>query len=91
PAAPALAQVSAPAAPVGIVAPAAPVVAAVSVPTVPAAPVVPPIADAPPVAVPMAGADARKPVAVVSQPAEVGQDLRERGIAHIATGGLGGA
>ena len=87
----ALAQVSAPAAPVGIVAPAAPVVAAVSVPTVPAAPVVPPIADAPPVAVPMAGADARKPVAVVSQPAEVGQDLRERGIAHIATGGLGGA
>ena len=91
PAAPALAQVSAPAAPVGIVAPAAPVVAAVSVPTVPAAPVVPPIADAPPVAVPMAGADARKPVAVVAQPAEVGQDLRERGIAHIATGGLGGA
>jgi len=37
----------------------------------------------------MASGDTRKPVAVVSAPTEVGQDLRERGIAHIATGGLG--
>lgn len=91
PAAPVVAHAPAMPALPGLAAPATPVIASVSMPSVSPAPVVPPIADAPPVAVPMAGADARKPVAVVSQPAEVGQDLRERGIAHIATGGLGGA
>ncbi len=74
---------------ISLAAPAAPVVAVASVPAVPSAPAMPPIAEAPPVSVPMASSDTRKPVAVVSAPTEVGQDLRERGIAHIATGGLG--
>lgn len=89
PAAPVVAQAPTLAVPAGLLAPAAPVVASVSVPSVPAAPVAPAFAEAPPVAVPMAGGDARKPVTVVSAPADVGQDMRERGIAHIATGGLG--
>ncbi|WP_321291344.1 hypothetical protein [Alcaligenes phenolicus] len=88
PAAPVVASATMPEA-ISLAAPAAPVVAVASVPAVPSAPTMPPIADAPPVSVPMASGDTRKPVAVVSAPTEVGQDLRERGIAHIATGGLG--
>lgn len=88
PAAPVVASAAIPAA-VSLAAPAEPAVAVASVPAVPSAPATPPIADAPPVSVPMASNDTRKPVAVVSPSPEVGQDLRERGIAHIATGGLG--
>ncbi|MBL8473828.1 MAG: hypothetical protein JNM98_18705 [Rhodocyclaceae bacterium] len=70
-------------------APATPVVATVSAPAAPAAPALPAVAEAQPVAVPLAtSGSARKSVTVVSPPAEVGQDIRERGIAHIATGGL---
>jgi gas vesicle protein len=87
PAAPVVASATMPEA-ISLAAPAAPVVAVASVPAVPSAPAMPPIADAPTVSVPMASNDSRKPMAVVSAPTEVGQDLRERGIAHIATGGL---
>ena len=88
PTAPVVTSAAIPAA-VSLAAPAEPAVAVASVPAVPSAPATPPIADAPPVSVPMASNDTRKPVAVVSPSPEVGQDLRERGIAHIATGGLG--
>ena len=87
PVAPVVASATMPEA-ISLAAPAAPVVAVASVPAVPSAPAMPPIADAPTVSVPMASNDSRKPMAVVSAPTEVGQDLRERGIAHIATGGL---
>jgi len=68
--------------------PAAPVVASASAPTVPAAPVVPLVSDTPPVSVPLSGNDTGRSVSVVTIPADVGQDVRERGIAHIVTGGL---
>ena len=79
PAAPALAQVSAPA---------APVVASISAPPVSVAPTAPTIAEAPPVAVPMASADTKKVAAVSPPTQEAGQDLKDRRIAHIVTGGL---
>lgn len=89
PAAPVVARAPALAvAPVGIAAPAAPVVASVRVPNAPSASAAPSFAEAPAVAVPMSGGTTRSPVTVVSAPTEVGQDVRERGIAHIATGGL---
>ena len=92
PANPAVAQAVTPPATPNYVGPTAtPVVAAVAVPPVPAGPQAAPVAEAPQVTVPMASNSARQPAVVVAGGGEVGQDLRERGIAHIATGGLGGA
>jgi len=68
--------------------PVAPVSVSVPAPKVPAVPAVASAADAPPVAVPLSGNDASRSVSVVTVPADVGQDIRERGIAHIVTGGL---
>jgi len=70
-------------------APVTPVSVSVSAPKMPAVPAVQPVSDAPPVAVPLAGNDTSRSVSVVTAPADVGQDVRERGIAHIVTGGLG--
>ena len=92
PANPAVAQAVTPPATPNYVGPTAtPVVAAVAVPPVPAGPQAAPVAEAPQVTVPMASNNARQPAVVVASGGDVGQDLRERGIAHIATGGLGGA
>lgn len=92
PANPAVAQAVTPPATPNYVGPTAtPVVAAVAVPPVPAGPQAAPVAEAPQVTVPMASNSTRQPAVVVAGGGEVGQDLRERGIAHIATGGLGGA
>jgi len=66
----------------------APVSVSVPAPKVPSVPAVASAADAPAVAVPLSGNDASRPVSVVTVPADVGQDVRERGIAHIVTGGL---
>jgi len=70
-------------------APATPVSVSVGTPKMPSVPAVQPVSDAPPVAVPLAGNDANRSVSLVTAPADVGQDVRERGIAHIVTGGLG--
>lgn len=85
---PAIAQAAPPQAPVGVVAPAAPVVASASAPPVSVAPSIPALAEAPPITVPMASGDSSRPIVVAAQSRGVGQDLRERGIAHIVTGGL---
>lgn len=71
-----------------VAAPAAPVVASASAPMVPSAPSVPSVPEAPPVTVPMASNDSDKPIQVSMPSPDVGQDVRDRGIAHVATGGL---
>ncbi|AJK46251.1 hypothetical protein [Burkholderia plantarii] len=90
PAAPAVvAAAPMPVAPVGIAAPGMPIVASARVPAVPSVPAVPAVAEAPRIDVPLASGDRHKPVVVTPAPSDVNQDLRERGIAHIVTGGLG--
>lgn len=74
--------------PVAIASPAAPVVASISAPPVSVAPTAPTIAEAPPVTVPMASADTKKAAAASPPAQEAGQDLKDRRIAHIVTGGL---
>ncbi|KAF1003292.1 MAG: hypothetical protein GAK28_04797 [Luteibacter sp.] len=81
---------AAPQAPVGVAAPAVPAVASTNVPSVSVAPVVPAVAEAPSVAVPLASNASDRPVQVAVKAPDAGQDLRERGIAHVATGGLSG-
>lgn len=51
-------------------------------------PSVPTVADAPPVVVPLASGATKQPAMVAQVPADVGQDVRDRRIAHIATGGV---
>jgi hypothetical protein len=70
------------------VAPVAPVVASASAPPVSVAPSVPAVAEAPPITVPMASNADSKPAIIAAQTKDVGQDVRDRGIAHIVTGGL---
>lgn len=70
------------------VAPVAPVVASVSMPPVSVAPSVPAVAEAPPITVPMASNAGSGPAIITAQAKDVGQDVRDRGIAHIVTGGL---
>lgn len=69
-------------------APAAPVVATTKAPVPPPPPVAPAIPDAPKVQVPLGSAPAAKPISVQMPNPDAGQDVRDRGIAHIATGGL---
>lgn len=69
-------------------APAAPVVATTKAPVPPPPPVAPVIPDAPKVQVPLGSAPAAKPISVQMPNPDAGQDVRDRGIAHIATGGL---
>jgi len=68
-------------------APAAPVVASTKAPAPPKAPVTSVIPDAPQVQMPM-GSATSKPLVVQMPQADAGQDVKDRGIAHIATGGL---
>ena len=74
-----------------VASPAPPVVASISAPPVSVAPTAPPIAEAPTVAVPMASADTKKAAAVAAPSQDAGQDLKDRRIAHIVTGGLSNA
>lgn len=66
----------------------APVVA--SMPNAPTVrpPSVPTVADASPMVVPLSSGGGKPPVVVSQAPADVGQDVRDRRIAHIATGGV---
>ncbi|MFZ3150832.1 MAG: transglycosylase SLT domain-containing protein, partial [Anaerolineaceae bacterium] len=86
---PIVAQVAPPALPSSIAAPAMPsVVASASMPSVPAPPSVPTMPSAPPMTVLMTGGGPDKPIQVLLPSQDVGQDLRDRPIAHIVTGGL---
>ena len=91
PATPAVAQAVAPPSTPNYAGPAASaVVASVAVPPVPVAPAPAPVAEAPQVTVPMASNNSRPSPVVVAGGSDAGQDMRDRGIAHIATGGLSG-
>lgn len=74
-----------------IASPAAPVVASISAPPISVAPTAPTIAEAPPITIPMASADTKKAAAVSAPAQDAGQDLKDRRIAHIVTGGFSGA
>lgn len=64
------------------------VVASASVPSVYSAPSIPALAEAPPVTIPMASNDSTKPIQVSMPTPDMGQDIRDRRLAHIVTGGL---
>lgn len=81
---------AAPQAVAGVAAPAVPTVASTSVAPVSVAPAVPTVPEAPQVAVPVASNGSARPVQVAVKAPDAGQDLRERGIAHVVTGGLSG-
>lgn len=68
-------------------------VASTSAPPAPKPPAAAPVAqEAPAIQVPLASAyGPRKPVVVSVQQGDVGQDVRDRDIAHIVTGGLSGS
>ena len=72
---------------------AAPVVATVQAPKAPSFSAPPPIADAPAMVDPLASnaAGGKKTAAVTVSAPDAGQDLRDRKIAHIVTGGLSSA
>jgi len=73
-----------------IASPAAPVSTSISAPPVSVAPKTAPIADAPPVVDTLASntGSGRKTQAITVAAPEAGQDLKDRRIAHIVTGGL---
>jgi len=85
---PVVAQPAAPSVPSVVAAPVVPVVASVRVPSAPSAPMPPALAEAQQITMPLASNTARQQITVASGQGDVGQDLRERGIAHIVTGGL---
>lgn len=58
-----------------------------SAPPAPSMPAMPSVAEAPPVIDPMASTGG-KPVVAVASTQDVGQDIRDRRIAHVVTGGL---
>lgn len=72
-----------------VAAPTAPAPVAVrgQAPMPPPIPVAASIPDAPQVQVPLGSGGSQTPIAVRMQQPDVGQDVRDRGIAHIATGG----
>jgi hypothetical protein len=73
-------------------APATPsVVASSRMPSVPATPRAPSISEAPPMTVPLASNGSDRPIQVSIPSPDVGQDVRDRSIAHIVTGGLAAA
>jgi hypothetical protein len=65
----------------------APRIVSAPAPTVPKASAPPVVAEAQPVPVPLGGSS-RPNLTVTIPPPEVGQDVKDRGIAHIATGGI---
>ena len=68
-------------------------VSSISIPaptqTSPRLPTTPAIADSPGVIIPMAGNTEQRPSANAPS-SDVGQDVKDRGIAHIVTGGFSG-
>lgn len=79
-------------APVSYAAPKMPsIVASANIPSLPTiAPSAPPIPEAPPVTVPLASNGADRPILVSMPTPDVGQDIRDRQLAHIVTGGFSG-
>lgn len=71
-----------------IMAPAAPAVASVPAPAISVAPVAPAMAEAPPVVAPLASGDSKKSGTTSYANPDASQDLKDRRIAHIATGGF---
>lgn len=70
----------------------APVIATTKTPAPPPPPPPPPvIADAPQVQTPLGSGDSGKPITVQVAGADAGQDVRDRTLAHIVTGGYAGA
>lgn len=59
-----------------------------SLPRAPSVALPPPIPDAPPIETPLGSGSRQGPVSVTLPPSDPGQDVRDRGIAHIVTGGL---
>ncbi|WP_025915593.1 transglycosylase SLT domain-containing protein [Herminiimonas sp. CN] len=85
----AVAQVAPPAVPPNVAAPAMPsVVASASMPSVPAMPSAQPVPSSPPMTVPMTGGDSDRPIQVSIPTPDVVQDIRDRQLAHIVTGGF---
>jgi len=66
-----------------------PVQVAVSAPNIPSLPAIPSVPAAPKINLPMPSSAPMR-VVVANQPGEPGQDVRDRDIAHIVTGGVGG-
>lgn len=66
----------------------APAMPAISAPVAPAAPAVSTYGKAPEVQIPLGSGPAAKPAVVQMQQPDAAQDVRDRGIAHIVTGGL---
>jgi len=64
-------------------------VASIAAPKPPTFAPPPPIPEAPPIIQPL-GSDSNRNLTVTMPTPDVGQDVRDRGIAHIATGGLSG-
>lgn len=71
-----------------IMAPAAPAVASVPAPAISVAPASPAMAEAPPVVAPLASGDSKKSGTTSYANPDASQDLKDRRIAHIATGGF---
>ncbi|MDF0607081.1 hypothetical protein HZU77_015755 [Neisseriaceae bacterium TC5R-5] len=65
-----------------------PVIVNAKIPALPLAPSTPPPADAPALTIPLASSGSKQPATVVVPVQDVGQDVRDRHIAHIVTGGL---
>ena len=85
----AVAQVAPPAVPPSVAAPAMPsVVASASMPSVPAMPSAQPVPSSPPMTVPMTGGGSDQLIQVSLPTPDVGQDIRDRQLAHIVTGGF---
>jgi hypothetical protein len=68
-----------------------PQVATVSLPNIPSMPSAPQIPDAPEIQVPLSSRDSGRNITVAPPPKEHGQDLSNRRLAHIVTGGYAGA
>lgn len=76
-------------APVSYAAPKMPAVSAsASAPSVPSAPSMPSVPEAPPVTVPLASGGSDRPIQVSMPTPDAGQDIRDRQLAHIVTGGF---
>lgn len=67
-----------------------PQVATASLPRIPPMPAAPTIPDAPTIQVPLSSLDAGRNITVTPPPTEHGQDLSNRRLAHIVTGGYSG-
>lgn len=67
-----------------------PQIATIAIPRIPSMPSAPVIPDAPVIQVPLSSGDTGRNITVTPAPAEHGQDLSNRRMAHIVTGGYAG-